>query len=146
MRNFWILQKGLRSDSASGINYICYYLESIEKDKFPILKIDNQYRQARDADQPRENVRLYVMIKLDSPKASNMVIRYFGHVSVLKNSIGMIYFKNFVQGHELRHFEQHMETDSAQESQQQPQTAFGKWRPGARRRASRDGAGRVYRE
>ena len=138
MRNFWILQKGVRTDSASGINYICFYLESIEEDKFPILKIDNQHRQSPDTGRPRENVRLYVMVTLDSSRASDMVIRYLGHVSVLKNSIGMIYFKNFVRGHELRHFEQHMEADSAQESQRQPEAAFGKWRPGAKRRLCLD--------
>lgn len=123
MKNFWILQKGVRPNSSSNINYICFYLESFANDKSPILKIDNQYKAKTETN---GHVRLYVMIKSNSLKNNEMIIRYFGHVSVLKNSINMIYFQNFIRGNELQNYKKHFNSESKEENKQEENKNFGK--------------------
>jgi hypothetical protein len=117
MKNFWILQKASDKEPSSNINYICFFLESIEKNKFPVLKIDNKQNKTT-----KNDVRLYVMIKSNSSKTDEMIMRFLGHVSVLKNSIQLIFYKNFVKGNELKkltkQFNKEPKTSEKEETQE----------------------------
>lgn len=83
------------------MDYICFFLESLKDGNSPVLRIDKKYTIPKKESGLNQTNRLFVLIKSRSLNTDESIIRYLGHLAVLKNSIDLIYFRNFLKGGEM---------------------------------------------